>query len=211
MRTRATLERIIACSLSVLIVSCSAARYANPASVEELAASVLILSELSDGEVVHSWQRAEDFDISLYRLQASSYSQHGSIAPVAARPRDCDQENQDCYRECMRRPLPRGYGHVTSGRKRGGKSQYCRDICWQAYRDCVELQERQPREFTAVDEAVDWLKHNHKAVLVGSAIMIAGVVFVVVSAGAGVAVLAPIVLVASSGVPSGSLAVRSAP
>jgi hypothetical protein len=202
MRSIVNLKKLIACGLGILIVSCGASRHANPASTEELAEFVLILSELPNGEVTHSWQRAEDFDISPYRSQASSHSRHGPISPVAARPRDCDQENRDCYRECMSRPLPRGYGHVTSGRKRGGKSQYCRDICWQAYIDCSEPQGRQPREFTAVDEAVDWLKRNQKAILVGSVIMIAGVVFVVVSAGAGAAVLAPIVLVASSEVTS---------
>jgi hypothetical protein len=177
MKSRATLKKIIACGLSILIASCSATRHANPASTEELAEFVLILIELPDGEVTHSWQRAEDFDISPFRLQASSHSQHGPIAPVAARPRDCDQENRE-------------------------------DICWQAYLDCSELQGRQPREFKAVDEAVDWLKRNQMAILVGSVIMIAGVVFVVVSAGAGAAVLAPIVLVASSEVTS---ATRCAP
>jgi uncharacterized membrane protein len=59
------------------------------------------------------------------------------------------------------------------------------------------LQELQPQEFTAMDGAVDWLKRNHKAVLVGSLIVIAGVVFVVVSAGAGLVILAPAALVAS--------------
>jgi hypothetical protein len=102
----------------------------------------------------------------------------------------------------MRRPLPRGYGHVKTPRKGGGKSEYCRDRCWQAYQDCVDLQKLQPLEFTAVDGAIDWLKRNHKAILLGSVVMISGVVFVVVSAGAGLVVLAPIALVASPTIPS---------
>jgi hypothetical protein len=161
-----------------------------------------MINELPDGQVTHSWQRAEDFDLSLYKLHSDNDSSYGHIVPVAARPRDCDQELQDCYQDCMRRPLAPGYGHVKTPRKGGGKSEYCRDKCWQAYQDCVELQKLQPLEFTAVDGAVDWLKRNHKAILAGSVVMIAGVVFVVVSAGAGLVVLAPIVLVASPAIPS---------
>jgi hypothetical protein len=48
-----------------------------------------------------------------------------------------------------------------------------------------------------VDSAVDWLKRHRKALLVGSTVVIAGVVFVVVSAGAGAVVLAPVLLIAS--------------
>jgi hypothetical protein len=45
---------------------------------------------------------------------------------------------------------------------------------------------------------IDGLKRNHKKLLVGSIIVIAGVTFVVVSAGAGLVVLAPMALIASS-------------
>jgi hypothetical protein len=66
----------------------------------------------------------------------------------------------------------------------------------------LDLQGFQPQEFTAIDTAVDWLKRHRTEVLVGSIIVIAGVVFVVVSMGAGLIVLAPVVLVASPGVAS---------
>jgi hypothetical protein len=79
---------------------------------------------------------------------------------------------------------------------------FCWEKCKQAYLDCEKLQELQPREFTAIDNAVDWLKRHHKEVLVGSLIVIAGVAFVVVSAGAGLVVLAPAVLLASSAPPA---------
>ncbi|QRO02966.1 hypothetical protein JRI60_46350 [Archangium violaceum] len=61
----------------------------------------------------------------------------------------------------------------------------------------MELQERRPREFSAVNDAVDWLKRNHQTILVGSIVVIAGVAFVAVSAGAGLVVLAPAALLAS--------------
>lgn len=202
MTTRTTPRKLVAAVLSVLLVSCSTTRNTAPASTEELAQMVLILNELPDGQVTHSWQRAEDFDLSRYGLHLSANSPYGPILPVVARPRDCDQEMQVCYQNCMRRPLAPGYGHVKTPRKGGGKSEYCRETCWQSYQDCVELQKLQPLEFTAVNGAVDWLKRNHKAILAGSVVMIAGVVFVVVSAGAGLVVLAPIALVASPAVPS---------
>ena len=68
----------------------------------------------------------------------------------------------------------------------------------QPYLDCSELQELQPRMFPAVDGAVDWLKQNHEEILVGSIIIIAGVTFAVVIAEAGLIILAPIVLLATS-------------
>ncbi len=202
MRSSTSPARLVAASLGVLLTACSAVRGTTPASAAELADVVLIISEQPGGHVTHTWERAENFDLARYRYPSSSDSAYGRIVPVAARPRDCDQEMQVCYQNCMRRPLPPGYGHTKTPRKGGGKSEYCRDTCWQAYQDCVELQKLQPQEFTAVDGAVDWLKRNHKAVLVGSVVMIAGVVFVVVSAGAGLVVLAPIALVASPAIPS---------
>ena len=56
--------------------------------------------------------------------------------------------------------------------------------------------------FEALDSAIDWLKRNRREVLVGSIIVIAGVVFVTVSAGSGLLVLAPVVLVAEPGTSS---------
>jgi hypothetical protein len=202
MRSSTPPGKLVAACLGVFLAACSATRGTTPPNTAALAELVLIISELPDGQVIHTWQRVEDFDLSRYRHHVSSNNPHGRIVPAAARPRDCDQELQDCYQDCMRRPLPRGYGHTKVPRKGGGKSEYCRDTCWQAYQECVELQKLQAHEFTAVDGAVNWLKRNHKVVLVGSVVMIAGVVFVVVSAGAGLVVLAPIALVASPSIPS---------
>jgi hypothetical protein len=189
-----TRRRLVAATLGLLLASCSTTRYTTPGP-EDLADLVLVISELTDGQVTHSWQRAEGFDLSRYRHPPNNSSSSGSIMRVAARPRDCDQELQDCYSDCMRSPLPRGYGHVKSPRSSGGKSEYCRETCWQPFQDCVELQGLKPQEFTSAESAVDGLKLNREAILVGSIILIAGVAFVAVSAGAGLLVLAPIALV----------------
>jgi hypothetical protein len=70
----------------------------------------------------------------------------------------------------------------------------------QPYRDCNELQELRPlsQRFSAVDDGVDWLKRNHGAILVGSVIILGGVTFVVVAAEAGLFILAPALLLATS-------------
>ncbi|WP_224248479.1 hypothetical protein [Hyalangium gracile] len=48
-----------------------------------------------------------------------------------------------------------------------------------------------------MDTAVDWVHRNRKSLLIGSVVVVAGVAFVVISAGAGVIVLAPAVFLAS--------------
>ncbi|RKH45010.1 hypothetical protein D7V93_35785 [Corallococcus llansteffanensis] len=53
--------------------------------------------------------------------------------------------------------------------------------------------------FSAVGGAVDWLKRHRTELLAGAIVVIAGVTFVVISAGAGALVLAPMVLMASTG------------
>jgi hypothetical protein len=67
----------------------------------------------------------------------------------------------------------------------------------------LSLERLRPQEFTVVDGAVDWLKRHRTSILVGSIIVIAGVTFVVVSAGAGVVVLAPVVLMTAAEAQSG--------
>jgi hypothetical protein len=181
----------------MLLVSCSATRYTAPPAVEELTHSVLVLEESPDGQVTHDWRRAEDFDFSGYRHQSSTRGTTRIVLVSRSYQRDCDEENRQCVKMCMSRPLPRGFGHTTSGgRGKGGKLEWCEGQCRQPYLDCLELQDRRPQEFSAADEAVGWLKNNHQSILVGSVVVIAGVVFVTVSAGAGLIVLAPAGLLA---------------
>ncbi len=68
----------------------------------------------------------------------------------------------------------------------------------QPYQDCKELERLRPQEFTAVDTAMDWLKRNRRELLIGSVVVIAGVVFVVASMGAGLVILMPAVLMADA-------------
>jgi hypothetical protein len=103
----------------------------------------------------------------------------------------------------MRSKVRPGYGHVTTpDPKRGAKYDLCRQRCLQPYLDCSRLRELEPVKFTALGDAVDWLKQHRKEVLVGSIIVISGVVFVTVTAGAGALVLVPAVLIISAGLPT---------
>ncbi|WP_163991899.1 hypothetical protein [Pyxidicoccus caerfyrddinensis] len=197
MRSSTTPTSVTATLLSVLLGACGTTRYVAPANASELTRFVLFIRELPDGTVTHSWQRAEEVNLAEYRALSRSRYRPRNIVPVVARPRDCDEENRECFDKCMSRPLARGYGHITSGgRKKGGKKEHCDKECRQPYQDCIELQRLKPQEFAAIDSAVDWLKRNRKAVLVGSVVVVAGVAFVVLSAGAGLVVLAPAVLLA---------------
>jgi hypothetical protein len=196
MKATRTLGKLLSLLLCLLLVSCGTTPHARAEEVD-LARSILLIRELPDGRLIHRWQRSEDFDLSPYRHLASARAAPRHIVLAAARKRDCDEENNECIRKCMSRPLPRGYGHITAGgRGKGGREEYCRRECQQAFDDCRELERLKPQEFTAVDGTVDWLKRNHKVILVGSVVIIAGVAFVVVSAGAGLVILAPAVLLA---------------
>ncbi|WP_395814874.1 hypothetical protein [Archangium minus] len=190
--------RLIASALSVLLISCGTTRATTSPDAEELTRYVLVIQESPDGQVTHDWRRAEDFDLSGYRLPSNASGSYGRIVRVASHPRDCHEEFNECVDKCVDRPLPRGHGHIRAGQKgMGRKKTWCREQCWQPYRDCEELQGRRPQEFSATEEAVEWLKRNHQSLLVGSIVVIAGVAFVTASAGAGFFVLAPAAFLAS--------------
>jgi hypothetical protein len=188
---------LVAASLGLLLASCSATRHTVPADTGALSHFVLIIEELPDGRATHDWQRAEGIDVSQYRHGSRPHSAPGSIVLVSGRHRDCDQELVDCHRECMKRPVPPEYNQYEYNRGLGGRADYCNKQCMPSYLDCKELEKLRPQEFSAIDKAVEWLKRNRKTLLVGSTVVIAGVAFVVVSAGAGAVMLAPVLLVAS--------------
>jgi hypothetical protein len=165
----------------------------------ELGQFVLVLHETPSGLVTHDWRPAEDFDLSPYKYRPRLRPVEGDIVRVVARPRDCDEENRTCFNDCMRTPLPRGFGHITAGRRgMGGKKAHCERRCMQSYTDCLKAEGRQTQEFTSVDEALAGLKANLPLILVGSVVIIAGTVFVTVSAGAGLIILAPLAIVTAS-------------
>jgi len=216
MRTTSLHRRLTASCLGLLLASCSATRHTAtaPAGVDELPLFALIIQDTLDGQAVHSWQSMESLDLSQYPSHPNRPSDPGQVVRTAW-TRDCEQERDQCEADCMGSRMRPGYGHVTTPeRKRGAKYDLCRRKCMQPYLDCCRLRELEPVEFTAPGGAIDWLKRHHKEVLVGSVIVIAGVVFVTVSAGAGALVLvplAPAVLMTSPGLPVDPLSVAVSP
>ena len=194
MRNRTVVHGLLAAGFAMLLLSCGSTRHASPSRAEELIDFVLIIQEKADGQASHSWKRASEFDLSRYVHVSSTGHLAGSIVPASSRPRDCDQEHSDCFQDCMRRRPPSHLNHLKRGD--GSKGSYCAEKCLRAYQDCLKSQSSRALEFHAADGAVEWLKRNRKDLLVGSIVLIAGVAFVTLSAGAGMVVLAPVVLVA---------------
>jgi hypothetical protein len=60
--------------------------------------------------------------------------------------------------------------------------------------DCLKLQRLEALSFPAIDRVADWLGRHQQEVMVGTTVVAAGVAFVVISAGAGLIVLAPVAL-----------------
>jgi hypothetical protein len=61
--------------------------------------------------------------------------------------------------------------------------------------DCLKSLKRPARRFSTMDNALDWLERHKKEILIGTIVVVAGAVFVVVSAGTGVLVLTPLVAI----------------
>ena len=122
--------RLLVPILCMLLASCSATRHSAAPTDAELTGYVLVLEESPGGQVTHDWRQAEEFDLSWYRFPTSAReSTYGRIVRVAKTyQRDCDAENDQCIKMCMSRPLPRGFGHTTSGgRKKGWKAGVVRN------------------------------------------------------------------------------------
>ncbi|HYO73959.1 MAG TPA: hypothetical protein VEU33_48610 [Archangium sp.] len=194
MRIRTAVFRALAPCLALLLVSCGSTRHTASPHAEELTGFVLIIGEEPDGQVSHSWLRATELELPRYDPPSSHISSAEGIVLASQRPRDCDQENIDCYRSCMKRRFPSNLSHVR--REDGAKGRYCSTKCLIELQNCLKSQNSRALLFPVVNEAVEWLKRNRKELLVGTIVIIAGVAFVTISAGAGAVVLAPVMLVA---------------
>ncbi|MCY1083182.1 hypothetical protein [Archangium lansingense] len=148
-----------------------------------------------------TWQTASELDRALLDQALVRARESGPVVLTARRPRDCDQEQIECFRRCWKRKPP-------SPIERGSPSHYshCQNTCREAYEDCLKLKELHALEFTAMNEAIDWLKRHRQELLVGTIVTAAGVTFVVISVSAGALVLAPLVLMTqSAGAPEGAV------
>jgi hypothetical protein len=194
----------MASSLSLLLLSCSVARHpvSAPPGARNLGRYVLILEKAPDGQLVHSWQPIEDFQLSAHAYRATTPSLQGRVVQAAFN-RDCEEERGSCERMCLAGLRGDDWSHMS----KGSKKEHCRKVCMQPYLDCSRLKdlaEGKAVEFHAADEAIDWVKQHSGKLLAGTVIVIAGVAFVIVVGGSGGAILllVPVVTFASSEVVS---------
>jgi hypothetical protein len=194
------IERLLASSLCLLLVSCGATRHAvpGPTGARDLSRYVLLIERAPDGQVVHAWKPVKDVDLSAHARLLHSRGSQERIVQVAF-TRDCEQESEACEAMCRAGLKGPDWSHM----KPGAKWEHCVGVCRPAYLDCNRLKEQAEREvvrFHAIDEAVDWAKRNSGKLLAGTVIVIAGVAFVVVvgASGGAVLLLAPAVVFASS-------------
>jgi hypothetical protein len=209
MSTSTVPRRFLASSLCLILTACSATRNAPPApsGPESLGRYVLIIQEGPEGQVSHSWQPRSGFNLD---PNARAYTaNHGDFGGRIIRTGALDDQCELVYRECMDRcestRMPSEFNHYVSryGRSRG-KRIYCEEKCQEERARCYKYDGQMPVRFTAIDEAVDWVKRHRRELLVGAVVVIAGVTFVVVVAGTGggALVLAPVVLLVSPNSPA---------
>lgn len=203
MRLPSTAQRLMAAGLCLLLVSCGTARSAVSAtpSAGDLSRFVLVIQDAPNAQVTHSWEPLGSFRLSTYPYPLNDGGVQGPLVRATS-TRDCDAEFDACVEMCMGSLRGPNWSHAS----RGSKAGICRDRCRPAYNDCNRLREQaEALRFPVVEQAVTWLKQHREELLVGSVIVIAGVAFVVVAGTGGSAlVLAPMVLMVSSEVPSES-------
>jgi hypothetical protein len=212
MRANSIFQRVMASSLAVLLVSCSASRHsaAGPARPHELARYVLIIKETPAGGVEHEWRPLKDFPVE-HRSVSHGSTFYGQARTVALTGAECRQQYEVCVPTCKAstRIFQVGnysYDSTQWGPWRKGKWRYCEKACMKQFAECESKADPEPRRFEAIEPAVDWVKENRNELLVGAVIVIAGVAFVavLVGTGGGSLALVPLVMVASPGQPSGA-------
>lgn len=129
----------------------------------------------------------------VYVVSADAHGVGAALGMGGAGGRDCQSEHEECFKKCWRKSHP-PYPHKHDE----WYYKRCTTDCREAYNRCVDEQEEEarkssrPLEFSHVGEAVEWIR-NHKAeVALGSVVLIAGVAFVITTAGSGALILAPL-------------------
>ncbi len=209
----ATPQRLVASILSLLLASCGVTRPMNlapgPSGAEDLARYVLVIQEMADGQVTHTWNPATRFAAPKYPIPDDGHEFEGLIVLTGSRSRDsvtgdkCQAVYDKCWDLCMRSPIPPDWEHyIAQYGEKQGKVRYCGDTCAaqrNACRDEAKRKGARVHRFVSIDAAVEWVKRHKMELLVGSVGVIAGVAFSVAFSGGGVIILAPVLLVASSG------------
>jgi hypothetical protein len=211
MHTRAMPQRLLASSLSLILIACSTTRSAPPApsGPENLARYVLVIKPDSKGQATHEWIPLRDVDLSQFQSALSSASHHNNtLVPVSTWATDCDASYNRCIKFCFSAKVPIPIeddvfdGNRSEWKRR--QKQWCGQTCMKYYNMCLRgvgpwaTNPATVREFSRIDVAVDWLEQHHTEIIVGTVVVIAGVALVAaVCAGGGCVALVPLVFFAS--------------
>ncbi|MCY1083238.1 hypothetical protein [Archangium lansingense] len=215
MATRTFPQRLMAASLCLLLVSCSAPRplvaTQSPTGPHDLASYALLIQEMPDGRVTHTWKPLWEFDLTKLQRPLSAMSSNRGIvrASTAALEAYCEGRRIQCEQDCLASSRPVKVGHwiyqeAKTKPWREAKWRWCPTHCLEQAVQCNKGRgswaEEYSAEFNAIEPAVDWLKTHREEILVGTVIVIAGVAFVaaVAASGGGALILTPLVFFAES-------------
>ncbi|HYO51245.1 hypothetical protein [Archangium sp.] len=214
MTTRTILQKLMASSLGLLLVSCSATRpmTQGPTGPLDLGRYALVIQEMPDGRVTHEWKPLKDFDLTKFQSTASAMSTYRGLVRVSSTGLEeyCEGRREQCEQDCLASSRPFQVGHwkyenIKSQPWRDAKWWWCPEHCMKQADMCKRGRgswaEEYAAEFNAIEPAVDWIKTHHDEILAGTVIVIAGVAFVAAvaaSSGGALLLLLPLVYVAES-------------
>lgn len=218
MSTQTLARKLMASSLSLLLVSCSVTQpivtAQGPTGPHDLAKYALVIQEMPDGRVTHDWKPLKDFDLTKFQYAPSAMNSNRSIVHVSSTGLEeyCEGRRAQCEQDCLSssRPVQVGqwkYSDVKTRPWRIARAWWCPKHCLEQSALCNKRRgswaEDYVAEFHAIEPAVDWIKTHRDQLLAGSVIVIAGVAFVasVAASVGGALILIPIVFFAEN--PSG--------
>jgi len=156
-------------------------------TLERILMSVLVLTWVGVGLGCASAQRPEP---RIYVISEETPGTGGSGDDF------CAELQIKCFDKCWNRAPP-----LTSIRRGSGKHhEYCTEECRKEFMDCMKEQERLEEtgkkrlEFSNIDRALAWLRQHKTEVAIGTVVVVAGVVFIVATSGAGALLLVPLAL-----------------
>jgi len=213
MTTRTLLQKLMASSLSLLLVSCSTSRpmTQGPTGPLDLGRYVLVIQEMPDGRVTHGWKPLENFDLTESQSTVRSRSPYRGLVRASSEGLEayCEGRREQCEQDCLASNRPVQVGHWryenTKARPwRDAKWRWCPEHCMKQADMCKRGRghwaEEHAAEFNAIGPAVDWIKTHRDEIRAGTVIVIAGVAFVaaVAASGGGALVLIPFVYFAEN-------------
>jgi hypothetical protein len=225
MPPRTLAQRLMASSLSLLLVSCSVTQSIvtaqGPTGPHDLARYALVIQEIPDGRVTHDWKPLKDFDLARFQYALSAMNSNRGIVHVSSTGLEeyCEGRRAQCEQDCLSssRPVQVGqwkYSDVKTQPWRIARTWWCPRHCLEQAVLCNKRRgswaEDYVAEFHAIAPAIDWIKTHREQLLAGSVIVIAGVAFVasVAALSGGVLILIPLVSFAenTSRVPTPTIA-----